>query len=59
MLWLSTESVVASCLYIASLQGRERRTQKDVAETTGITEATLRAVCKRVSRELGIKLKIR
>ncbi len=56
---LNPLSVVASCLYIASLQGRERRTQKEVAETTGITEATLRAVCKRVSRELGIKLKIR
>jgi transcription initiation factor TFIIB len=56
---LSPLSVAASTLYIATLLEHERRTQKEIALSTGITEATLRARCRRIAKQLGLKYKIR
>jgi len=56
---LSPLSVAASALYIASINAKERRTQKEIATSTGITEATLRARCRRISKQLSVKYKIR
>lgn len=56
---LSPVSVAATTLYLAGLKLGERRTQKEVSETTGITEATLRSRCKDFMRELSIDVKIR
>ena len=56
---LSPISVAATTLYLAGLKEKEKRTQKEVAETTGITEATLRSRCKDFIKELNIKVKIR
>jgi len=56
---LSPLSVAASALYISCIVERERRTQKEVATATGITEATLRARCRRIARQLKLKYRIR
>ncbi len=56
---LSPLSVAASTLYIACLLEKEKRTQKEVAETTGITEATLRARCRDICKKIGVKIKVR
>jgi len=56
---LSPISVAASTLYIAGLVEKEKRTQREIAEATGITEATLRARCRRMANSLKIKLKVR
>jgi transcription initiation factor TFIIB len=56
---LSPISVAATTLYLAGLVEGERKTQKDVADTTGITEATLRSRCKDFMRDLKIDVKIR
>ena len=56
---LSPVSVAATTLYLAGLKLGERRTQKEVSDTTGITEATLRSRCKDFMRELKIDVKIR
>lgn len=56
---LSPLSIAASAIYLACLQEKERRTQKEVATVTNITEATLRARCRRLAKQLNIKYKIR
>ena len=56
---LSPVSVAATTLYLAGLKLGERRTQKEVSETTGITEATLRSRCKDFIKALEIDVKIR
>ena len=56
---LSPISVAATTLYLAALKEGERKTQKEVADTTGITEATLRSRCKDFMRDLKITVKIR
>ena len=56
---LSPVSVAASTLYIAGLVLGEKRTQKKIAEVSGITETTLRNRCKSMVKQLGIKVKIR
>jgi len=56
---LSPISVAATTLYLSGLKEKEKRTQKEVAEKTGITEATLRSRCKDFMRELNLKVKIR
>jgi len=56
---LSPLSVAASALYLSCLSESERRTQKEIATAAGITEATLRARCRRLARQLKIKYKIR
>ncbi len=54
---LSGQSIAASTLYIASLLEGERRTQKAISETTGITETTLRNRCRDLIKSLGVKVK--
>lgn len=56
---LSPISVAATTLYLSGLKQGERKTQKEVADTTGITEATLRSRCKDFMRDLKIDVKIR
>ncbi len=56
---LSPISVAATTLYLSGLKENERRTQKEVAEKTGITEATLRSRCKDFIKALKLKVKIR
>ena len=56
---LSPVSVAASTLYIAGLELKEKRTQKQVSEVSGITETTLRNRCKSLMKQLGVKVKIR
>ena len=48
--------IAASAIYIAAILCNERKTQKDVAEATGVTEVTLRVRYKEISRKLGIKV---
>lgn len=52
-------SIAATTLYISALINKERITQKRIAQTSGITETTLRNRCKEIARELGIKGKIK
>ncbi len=56
---LSPVSVAASTLYIAGLMLKEKRTQREVAEVSGITETTLRNRCKDMLKQLKIKAKVR
>ncbi|MBD3361855.1 hypothetical protein GF358_03625 [Candidatus Woesearchaeota archaeon] len=56
---LSPVSVAASTLYIAGLTLGEKRTQKKIAEISGITETTLRNRCKSMMKQLKVKVKIR
>ncbi len=48
--------IAASAVYIAAILCDDRKTQKDVAEATGITEVTLRVRYKEIARALGIKI---
>lgn len=48
--------IAASAIYIAAILCDDRKTQKDVAEATGVTEVTLRVRYKEIARELGIKV---
>jgi len=54
---LSPLSVSSAALYMTSILEGEKRTQKQFAEVTNITETTLRNRCKSLSKKLGIKLK--
>ncbi len=56
---LSPVSVAATSLYLAALKEGEKRTQKEVSDTTGITEATLRSRCKDFIKDLKLGIKIR
>lgn len=53
---LSPLSISASVIYISCQIERERKTQAQIAEATGITETTLRNRCKDLVPKLGIKL---
>ena len=48
--------IAASAIYIAAILCGDRKTQKDVAEATGVTEVTLRVRYKELARELGIQV---
>ncbi len=48
--------IAASAIYIAAILCGNRKTQKDVAEATGVTEVTLRVRYKEITKELGIKI---
>lgn len=48
--------IAASAIYIAAILCDDRKTQKDVAEATGVTEVTLRVRYKELTRELGIQV---
>ena len=54
---LSPLSVAASTLYIAARQEKEKRTQREFAEISGVTETTLRNRCKDLIRALKVKVK--
>jgi transcription initiation factor TFIIB len=47
-------SLAAAALYIAAIEGGERRTQQEVAEVAQTTEVTLRNRYKELKRELNI-----
>jgi transcription initiation factor TFIIB len=46
----------AAAIYIASLLSNERRTQREVADTAGISEVTIRNRYKELAKKLGIQL---
>jgi len=48
--------LAAAAIYIASLLEDERRTQKEIAQVSGVTEVTVRNRYKELVRELGIPL---
>ncbi len=50
----STEGVVASALYIATVLGGERKSQKEIAETVGVTEVTIRKGYREFAENLGL-----
>ena len=54
---LSPLSVAASTLYIAAQLEKEKRTQREFAEISGVTETTLRNRCKDLVRALKVKVK--
>jgi transcription initiation factor TFIIB len=48
--------VAAAAIYIASILGGERRTQREVAEVSGVTEVTIRNRYKELSEKLEIEI---
>ncbi len=46
--------VAAAAIYIASILGNERRTQREVADVAGVTEVTIRNRYKELTDKLGI-----
>ncbi len=50
--------VAAAAIYISSILGNERRTQREVAEVAGVTEVTIRNRYKELSEKLGIEVQI-
>ena len=54
---LSPLSVAASTLYISAQLEKEKRTQREFAEISGVTETTLRNRCKDLVRALKVKVK--
>ncbi|MBS3175986.1 hypothetical protein J4457_02000 [Candidatus Woesearchaeota archaeon] len=52
-------SVAATTLYLSALMHKQRKTQKLVAETADITEATLRARAQELIKELKLKIRIK
>lgn len=51
----SPEGVVAAALYIASLLEDEKRSQKEIADTIGVTEVTIRKGYKEFVEGLGLE----
>jgi len=54
----SPQGTAAAALYIAALINGEKRTQRQVADTAGITEVTIRNRYKELIRELDLRNKI-
>ncbi len=50
--------VAAAAIYIAAVMNNERRTQREVAEVSGVTEVTIRNRYKEISEKLGIEIEI-
>ncbi|MEA2052468.1 MAG: transcription initiation factor IIB [Euryarchaeota archaeon] len=48
--------IAASAIYIAAILCDTKKTQKEVAEATGVTEVTLRVRYKEMAAKLGIKV---
>ena len=48
--------VAAAAIYIASILGGERRTQREVAEVAGVTEVTIRNRYKELAEKLEIEI---
>lgn len=51
--------VAASAIYIAATLTGERRTQREIAEITGVTEVTIRNRYKEMVRKLGLEEEIK
>lgn len=51
-------SLAATTLYISALLNKKKVTQKNMADTAGITETTLRNRCKEISEALDINKKL-
>jgi transcription initiation factor TFIIB len=51
--------IAAAVIYIASVLVGERRTQREIADTLGITEVTIRNRFKEIVSKLGIESEIR
>ena len=51
--------IAAAVIYIASVLVGERRTQREIADTLGITEVTIRNRFKEIINKLGIEKEIR
>lgn len=54
----SPTGVAAAAVYIATLLEGEKRTQKEVARATGVTEVTLRNRYKEIAEKMGLTLPI-
>jgi len=50
--------VAAATLYIASAMHGEKKTQKEVADTAGVTEVTIRNRYRELKKELGLKVNL-
>ena len=50
--------VAAAAIYIASVLVGEKRTQREIADLTGITEVTIRNRQKEIAERLGIDQEI-
>ena len=48
--------LAAAVLYIACIQNKMNRTQKEIAEAAGVTEVTIRNRYKTLRKQLGISL---
>lgn len=49
-------SIIAASIYIASKTFGEKRTQREIADATGITEATIRSWCKKIVEKIQLIL---
>jgi transcription initiation factor TFIIB len=49
-------AVAAAAIYISSILGGERKTQREVAEVAGVTEVTIRNRYKELAEKLDIKI---
>lgn len=50
--------VAAAAIYIAAVTNGERRTQREVAEVSGVTEVTIRNRYKEITDKLGLQIEI-
>ncbi len=48
--------IAAAAIYISSILGGERRTQREVAEVAGVTEVTIRDRYKELAEKLDIEI---
>jgi len=54
----SPKAIVAAAIYIAAILENERLTQKEVADTVGVTSVTIRKNYREIAEALGIEEKI-
>ncbi|MHC1636185.1 MAG: transcription initiation factor IIB [Candidatus Methanospirareceae archaeon] len=47
--------ITAAAIYIAAILCGAKRTQKDIADATGVTEVTIRARCREITKRLKIE----
>ncbi len=50
--------LAAAAIYIASVKGRERRTQREIAEVADVTEVTVRNRYKDLVKKLGMEIEV-
>ena len=54
----SPASIAAAAIYVASLLHHDKKTQKDIAETAGVTEVTIRNHYKKIVNNLNLDVAI-